>query len=624
MNDNLTEIIEQYLKIETNYAVIINGGYGIGKTYFFKNSLSYSIKNISIPRDKQKKYLPIHISLFGINSVEEVQSQIFFALFPILKNKKLKLAAGIGKSIIRGIAQVSKLGDIDKYIADIDVNAKDWINYDEIVLCFDDLDRKSDSLKIKDIFGFINTLVENYGAKIIIIANEKTLLNDKNYTTELREKVIGVSIQFKSNIELIFDLIINERYSSGYKIYFNFLQDHKNQIIEIIKKNDNNLRNLIFFLEHFKVIFHHLTLLFNNNKDFNVSKKDKLKIVLDFSLAVAIEYKIGYLNSSNFEEIQRLNDYNFHDFDLLLTKQTDKITEAVKSYSDLFKEKYFSNKNYHYIDSIFRYIIGQSAFNIENLKIELDKLFIVENGEISETQKILNQLGYFNCLDLTDKNYRTLTNKMIRFVENGKFKLSEYPTAFHFATRFNNVLGFNIDKLKNKFKKGIKKGNVHYKIEKYLHFRLVIDKKTEFKEDLKEIMNYCINTNNKIEKIKDKENIKELEALFESDFLKFIEKAQEDNGKYKFTPFWLDISINKVYQVLNQLSNNNLVELAFYFQNRYRIDTYEKLYPEIDFLINLKNKINFPKKRKIKNLRNASLDFLVRHIDESINNFPKK
>ena len=623
MNDNLIEIIKQYLKIETNYAVIINGGYGIGKTFFFKNSLSQSIKEISIPRDEQKKYLPIHISLFGINSVEEVQTQIFFALFPILKNKGLKLAAGIGKSIIRGIAQINKLGDIDKYIADIDVSANDWINYDEIVLCFDDLDRKSDSLKIKEILGFINTLVENYGAKIIIIANEKTLLNDENYTAELREKVIGVSIQFKSNIELVFDLIINERYSSADKVYFNFLKEHKNQIIEIIQKNDNNLRNLIFFLEHFKVIFYPLIELFERDKDFNISKGDKLKIALDFSLAVAIEYKVGNLNSSNFEEIQRLNEFSMHGLELLITKQTDQKIATKKSYSDVFKEKYFSNKNYYYLDSIFSYLIGQSAFRIEKLKIELNKLFIIENGEIPETQKILNQLGYFHCLDLSDKNYRELTNKMMGFVENGKLNLIEFPTAFHFATRFNNVLGFNIDKLKIRFKKGIDKGKANYKSDNFLHFRLITDQNTEFKDELAEIMSYCIKINEEIQKSTEKKQSKEIEILFESDFLKFLEKVKENNEKFRFSPFWLDISIHKVYQVINQLSNNYIIELAFYFQDRYKMNIYEKLYPEKDFLINLKNKINLPKKRSIKNLRNASLDYLITLIDESIINFPK-
>ena len=39
MNDQLTERIEEYLQLETNYAIILNGDYGIGKTYYIKNEL---------------------------------------------------------------------------------------------------------------------------------------------------------------------------------------------------------------------------------------------------------------------------------------------------------------------------------------------------------------------------------------------------------------------------------------------------------------------------------------------------------------------------------------------------------------------------------------------------------
>jgi hypothetical protein len=86
MNSNQVEIVLQYLRIETNYAVIIKP-YGIGKTHFYKNVLSPRIKDVSLPSDEQKKYTPIHISLFGLKSVEEIQAQIFLELFPILKER---------------------------------------------------------------------------------------------------------------------------------------------------------------------------------------------------------------------------------------------------------------------------------------------------------------------------------------------------------------------------------------------------------------------------------------------------------------------------------------------------------------------------------------------------------
>lgn len=247
MNDNLIKIISQYLEIETNYAVIINGDYGIGKTHFFKQDLSQKIKEISLPKNNEKKYTPIHISLFGLKTLEEIQTAIFVELYPILKNKNVKLAAGIGKSIIRGIAQLNNAGDIDKYIGDITQDPNDWLNYDELVICFDDLDRKSQTLDIRDIFGFINSLVENQGVKILIIANEEQLIKDEYYSSKLREKVIGVSVMFAPDPSKIFDQIISDRYEARDTIYFKFLKTCKTEIVSVVEKNKNNLRNLIFF-----------------------------------------------------------------------------------------------------------------------------------------------------------------------------------------------------------------------------------------------------------------------------------------------------------------------------------------------------------------------------------------
>lgn len=621
MRENLIDVIRQYLQIETNYAVIINGNYGIGKTFFFKNYLAPKIKNISTPKDDQKKYIPIHISLFGINTLEEIQTQIFCNIYPILKKKGLKLAAGFGKSIIRGIALLNKLGDIDNYIADIDLSAKDWINYDELVICFDDIDRKSDSLSIKDVLGFINTLVENHGAKIILIANEDTLRKDADYA-KLKEKIIGISIEFNADINESFESIIKERYSSSSKVYSQFLVKNKDLLIETTIKNLSNLRNLIFFLEHFSVIYYPLKDLFETNIEFRKSEEEKIIKVLEFSIAIAFEFKIGNLNSTNFQEFQQ-NTLLLPNLGAFYRDNLpDKKIEIKKTYIEEFKDKYFAKRNYYFFDSIFNYIIGHEAFNIGQLKSEIDSIFN-KDGQISEEQKTLNQLGYFNCLELTNSDYRILTKRMLEFVDNGVLKLDQYPTAFHYATRFDNVLRLNVQNLKSRFKRGINKGIKNFKNDEMLYFRLAVDEKAEFKDDLKEIMSFCLQINNRIKKEKEAENLKDLIKKLETNIKNFVAVAQDSNSQFRFSPFFIDIPSNKMYRIINSLKNNDLIEFSFYIQNRYRPIVYEKLHPEKEYLINLRDKINLPKKRQIKNLRNASLDFLIRHIEESIGNFDK-
>ncbi|WP_420577973.1 hypothetical protein [Ekhidna sp.] len=626
MNDNLKVVIEQYLKIESNYAVIINGQYGIGKTHFFKEHLAPMISKMSSLQDASKKLIPVHISLFGIRSLEDIQTEIFLSIHPFLKNGAVKLAAGVGKSIIRGIAQINQLGDIDKYIADVNVTKNDWINYDQLVLCFDDIDRKSDSLNIKEVFGFINTLVENQGAKIILIANVQKLLEDEDYQSELQEKVIGVSVEFKPNSEKAFEEIIDQRYKSPFKLYHKFLTENKSSIVEVIKKNEDNLRNLIFFLEHFKIIFYGLTNLFESEKDFKINEKEKLEAVLNFSLATSFEYKLGKLNSTNFNEIMEykgnLSDINFDEF---LRSGSDKEEgEKKKSYSQIFKEVYFESKRYYYFHSILTYITGQNAFIEKNLKEELNGYFIVEDGSIPDYQKVYNQLGYFDCLDLSDESYKKLTNQMIDFAEQGKYPLKDYATVFHFASRFNNVLRYNLNRLKNRIKKGVTRGKENFKHDSHLRFHLSISDDTEFKDDVVEIMKYCLEINNQIAENHEIDKTEELFQMMQTDFEKFVEEAKSRENIFRFQPFWTKLSFNKVYSTILNLSNKEIIEIAFLFQDRYRQHIYEKLFPEKEFLEKLKKRLKSRKSMRTKNLRNSTWQFLLKHIDESLANFPTK
>ncbi|MFX4959688.1 hypothetical protein ABTC43_19895, partial [Acinetobacter baumannii] len=74
------------------------------------------------------------------------------------------------------------------------------IKFEELVICFDDLERISPNLKIEELIGFINSLVESENVKVLIIANQgKGALTDEKFK-EFQEKVIGNTIEFISTI----------------------------------------------------------------------------------------------------------------------------------------------------------------------------------------------------------------------------------------------------------------------------------------------------------------------------------------------------------------------------------------------------------------------------------------
>lgn len=216
---------------------------------------------------------------------------------------------------------------------------------------------------------------------------------------------------------------------------------------------------------------------------------------------------------------------------------------------------------------------------------------------------------------------RECTYEMLEYVDRGEFSLDQYPTAFHFATRFDNVLRLNIQSLKKRFKKGIENGVYKYQYDRHFRFRISISDETEFREHITQIMDYCITKNKKLEEKIEENNFSNLVVLLSSDIGKFIEFLYDPNNQYHSKPFWTEIPINKAYQLINKLNNYDIIELSFFFKERYKRYITSTLNPEKEFLINIREMINKPKKRKVKNLRNVALDFLISKIEECIKNF---
>lgn len=175
----IKEEILRYLKDKSyNYAVLIDGEWGSGKTYFVNNTLTKEIvkqeKASGTPR--MLKY----ISLYGCKSILDVQENIAWSFAEnareTIKNKRdwsaieekvssnlLLSSKKIGNAILKKFLPEESLYQI----------ASDWLNLGSFIFVFDDLERCD--CPINEVFGFLNELVEHENTKVIIIANEKEL-----------------------------------------------------------------------------------------------------------------------------------------------------------------------------------------------------------------------------------------------------------------------------------------------------------------------------------------------------------------------------------------------------------------------------------------------------------------
>ncbi|MBT0607269.1 hypothetical protein [Aequorivita echinoideorum] len=589
------------------------------------NHLFPKIAKLKIPySENDETYIPVLISLFGAKSIEDIQNQIFVELYPILKKRGIKIVAGLGNTVLKYFG--SNLKDL---LSETGTSSESLTDYRKILICIDDIDRKSSELDLKEVFGFVNNLVENLSAKILLIANEDELRKEintddiDNYSL-LREKVIGISINFNSNVSLTFDRIIESKYKAENKSYFDFLSEHKKTIVNQISLNKDNLRNLLFFLEHFKIIFKETSAYLSSESKFDSIKKDILETILNFTLPISIEYKLGKLNTSNFSEIIEIYQGFLFNLSRFLGDSNKK--KEPKTYPELFKEKYLPDDNIQrkYFDSIFNYIIGKTSFKIELLSNELNLIYKFEDNTIPEREKLISKLNYWGCVDLKHSEYRSITSSILKYVDKGEFSLEQYPTVFHYVTRFNNLLGYNIENLKKRFKKGIHAGKDDYKYERNIHFRLSVDRTSEFYDDLKEIVEYCLKINKGIKEHQELKELTDIFNLFSSDFNSFLEKVEEMNNEFMFTPYFTKFDFSKTWRIIKKLDNSQIINLAFYFESRYQRNIYEKIFPEKIFLENLNKKIEDSISNKnTEKLKKVALKFLDEKIIDSIKNFPE-
>lgn len=155
-----------------NYAVMIDGAWESGKTYFVKNVLLKKIES------NEKRVL--YVSLYGISNIQELGKKLYLDYLLKDKSKLVMEHTELVENVIGTIIDIGspfmgKLGDIDikeRKIKNIVQNAvKHICPMKNCVLIFDDLERCDCS--IQDILGYINGFVEQAGMKVIIIANQE-------------------------------------------------------------------------------------------------------------------------------------------------------------------------------------------------------------------------------------------------------------------------------------------------------------------------------------------------------------------------------------------------------------------------------------------------------------------
>lgn len=445
----------------TDYAIMLTGAWGAGKTFYWKNALKQSIEKIDSPvkiKGNNVKYKAVHVSLFGVENLNSLIMRIARAKYIDTDNKLINSATTL---TIAGIKKLAKKYEVDGDDLKLLIKTLKDVDSQRFVFCFDDLERLNKKVLL-EVLGYINSMVENDGVKVVVLCNEKELLakideeKDKGgeYST-YKEKLIRFTYEMSADIEKVLGSVINGRAAQ----YVQFIESQKDFIVYFYKKGDcNNIRTLKFNIDIYEKLFQMmLTLNLGNHED------PVRKHYLMLTMLYAIEYKKGTA-AKDLQQLLDLTSEGTYAIDLDI-KEFNKLAgiqsqEEEPSYLEKVKDRYFGHspaKNGS-SEALLEYI-KTGRFDDKCLtKDVMNTMSLIQNKVLSEEQQLMTSLN--DIWTIEDEELRATIEAIIEKVRNGEFALDLLPAAFARIKTYiegGYVEGPSKEELKALFKNGIKR-----------------------------------------------------------------------------------------------------------------------------------------------------------------------
>jgi hypothetical protein len=443
INQNITQYLNYYITTDNpQYAVLINGKWGCGKTFFIKNLMEHWCKGIN-EVNEYIKLKPIYVSVNGLSNTNQVSKKIKEALNPLLYSKGAQVLRKVFFGVLKTAAHINL--DID---GDGESDGKVSFNVDSIgllknydpkikgqkIIIFDDFERCK--IPISELFGYINEYVEHYKCKVIILSDEQKIYDASSEESEqatyknFKEKLIGQT--FTLEVEL--DKALNH-----------FLVEAKNETVkesqELIKQIFNaseiqNLRTIKQALSDFDRFVPQIDNMLSSHPKYKLF----LNNLLGHFLLVYLEFKSGN------KEIGNLGNYS-------LTGDEKEFETKIKSKYGLILDK---NNVYHRMSVISYKLILDFLNNGYCDNNELNDN-VKKNGFFrDEEEEDWAKLWYWERLE--DAEFDNVYENVNKDFKNGKFdnpyKLLHVVTIF-FSLNDNGIISKSKKELIKSFKKQI-------------------------------------------------------------------------------------------------------------------------------------------------------------------------
>ena len=186
----------------------IKGGWGEGKTFFWKNSVAVS----------QANRKPGYVSVFRADSLAGIQREVILqaaashdfggesVVEKIGKSFPLFRRVGwLGRLVAREVPLQSLPAGIVLQLMERFVFRPGW------VLCFDDIERLPANVELDALLGYIDSLREEKGLKVVLIYNDEKIGRKREKSLKrYTEKIVDREFRFSPAIGEILRLVLDE------------------------------------------------------------------------------------------------------------------------------------------------------------------------------------------------------------------------------------------------------------------------------------------------------------------------------------------------------------------------------------------------------------------------------
>jgi len=448
MNSSKVDIekrLEEILKRKVGTCIVLDGEWGVGKTTFWKNFSDTKFNEKSV-----------YVSLFGKESIQEIKQEISLKFYR--KNKLVsKVLEKFKKFIPAGIFSFSTKRFADNKIAEFSLIMLDSLytdKYKDAIICFDDFERMSNKINLKDVLGLISEYKEQQNCHIVMILNHSKMTTitksnqneqDENFKdqevendikendkktelekilSEYKDKIMDYEFYYNPTPEESFNIVSAELTEIYREVARQYFKKHEINNIRVIRRAINTLNDYHKYLENVEE-----------------NHKKTRDCILMFILGISV---INSMNSlSKLEQFFGIR--NFYG--------------ELEDIYGLFKNKgYLSNVDalifsrdvdYHQLSlNIFSYA-KRSIIDVDEFKKIVGRL--IEREQFEETKNsIFNE--YFNGIyDLQYKN-SDFTNKLFGYLEENKERILEIIEIDSFLLYIEKLGEFD-EKHKEKYHK---------------------------------------------------------------------------------------------------------------------------------------------------------------------------